>query len=111
MLNFDPTKWSVITPLTTGSTCDISSMRAAIFTVDLDYFEGLCSLATGCTFDKTLYEPYAFGFLWAKGVGSCTGGPLIIPPPNSPLPFEGLLFMHVPDPPRTLVYNDVYYQN
>ena len=66
-------------------------MKAAVFTFDLNAWETACATATGCTFDKTLYVPYAFGFLWEEGTTECTeDGPYIMTKPGSTLPFEGL---------------------
>ena len=67
MENFDATKWATITPIAEAIKCDIATMKAAVFTFDLDAWETACATVTGCTFDKTLYVPYAFGFLWQEG--------------------------------------------
>ena len=53
MANFDDSKWAVITPITEGAECDITTMKAAVFSFDLDAFERACDAATDCTFDKT----------------------------------------------------------
>ena len=86
---FDPTKWAVITPISAGAECDILEMLAAVFTVDLEMFEAVCAAATDCTFDKAVYVPYAFGFLWQEGAEQCSSsGPYIMTKPGSTLPFE-----------------------
>lgn len=95
MANIDLTKWSVITPTTEGEECDITSMKAAVFAFDLDAFETACATATDCDFDKTLYEPYAFGFLWQMGEYECDKrGPYIMTKPGSTLPFEAMYWDH-----------------
>ena len=48
MEGFDATKWSVITPITDGEECDITTMKAAVFTFDLDAWATACAAATGC---------------------------------------------------------------
>ena len=98
MANIDLTKWSVITPITADEKCDITSMKAAVFAFDLDAFETACATATDCDFDKTLYEPYAFGFLWQEGETKCAGyGPYIMNKPGSTLPFEAIFWDHDDD--------------
>ena len=74
-------------------------MKAAVFTFDLDAWATACATVTGCTFDKTLYVPNAFGFLWKEGgVTPCsTWGPYIMTKPGSTLPFEGLYWHHSPN--------------
>ena len=96
MANFDASKWAVITPITAEKECDITTMKAGIFSFDLDAFETACATATGCTFDKTAYVPYAFGFLWQEGTTKCSSdGPYIMKKPGSSyLPFEGFYWNH-----------------
>jgi hypothetical protein len=98
MEGFDATKWSVITPITDGKECDITTMKAAVFDFDLDAWATACATVTDCTFDKTAYVPYAFGFLWKEGESPCTTtkgfGPYIMTKPGSTLPFEGLYWVH-----------------
>jgi hypothetical protein len=93
MENFVETKWAVITPVEAQKKCDITSMAAAVFTVDLNAFETACAAADGCTFDKTAYEPLALGFLWDDVDSNCSSvfGPYIMNKPDAnALPFEGL---------------------
>jgi hypothetical protein len=98
MANFDATKWADITVPTTDSECDITFFKAGVFTFDLDAWETACAEVDGCTFDKTAYEPLAFGFLWQQGATECTDdGPYIMNKPGSTLPFEGLYFNHPDD--------------
>jgi hypothetical protein len=69
-------------------------MAAAVFTVDLTAWETACAAADSCTFDKTAYEPLAFGFLWGDdNIANCdsVNGPYIMNKPDAnALPFEGL---------------------
>ena len=48
MENFDVTKWADITPITADAECDITYMKAAVFTFDLDGYATACAAATGC---------------------------------------------------------------
>ena len=111
--NFDLAKWSDITPINDGAECDITQMKVAVFSFDLDAWETRCATVTGCTFVKTDYEPYAVGILWKQlGITACdANGPYIMtkpgPPPSSSLPFEGLYWRH--DPNAVEVYYNVTY--
>ena len=109
--NFDATKWATITPITVDEECDITYMKAAVFSFDRDAWATACATATGCTFDKTLYVPYAFGFLWKEGgvtpCSSSSDGPYIMAKPGSTLPFEGLYWNHNPN--LAAVYTGVTY--
>jgi len=86
-------------------------MKAAVFTFDLDAWATACATVTDCTFDKTLYVPYAFGFLWKEGgVTPCSNdsdGPYIMTKTGSTLPFEGLYWNHNPN--AVAVYTGVTY--
>jgi hypothetical protein len=85
----------VITPIEESKKCEITSMAAAVFTVDLIAFETACAAADGCTFDKTAYEPLALGFLWVYDGSTCASvnGPYIMNKPDAnALPFEGLFW-------------------
>ena len=65
-----------------------------VFTFDLDAWATACATATDCTFDKTLYTPYAFGFLWQEGDTKCDSlAPYIMTKPGSSLPFEALYWI------------------
>jgi hypothetical protein len=72
--NYDSSLWAVLDGPTTGSTFD--NVRVGVFTVDLDALTTICAATTGCTFDATNYQPYAFGFLfdqttnWVSGTAS-----------------------------------------
>jgi hypothetical protein len=96
---YDATKWADITPILDGKECDITAMKAAVFTFDLDAWATACAEVDGdgCTFDKTLYTPYAFGFLWQEGDNKCDDyyAPFIMTKPGSALPFEGLYWKTV----------------
>jgi hypothetical protein len=72
MANFDATKWADITVITTAAECDIATFKAGVFSFDLDVWATACATATDCTFDKTAYVPYAFGFLWQEGATECS---------------------------------------
>ena len=110
MANFDASKWAVITPITAEKECDITTMKAGIFSFDLDAFETACATATGCTFDKTAYVPYAFGFLWQEGTTKCSeDGPYIMVKPGSFWPFEGFYWNHGLDNEYVTLYNGVTY--
>ena len=89
--NYDATKWATITPITAEAECDITYMKAAVFSFDRDVWATACATVTGCTFDKTLYVPYAFGFLWKEGgVTPCSDasdGPYIMTKTGNTLPF------------------------
>jgi hypothetical protein len=65
MQGYDPAKWAVITPTAEGKLCDITTLKAAVFSVDLEPFATACAAIEGCTFDKSAYQPYAFG-LWIQ---------------------------------------------
>ena len=108
--NFDLAKWSDITPINDGAECDITQMKVAVFSFDLDAWETRCATVTGCTFDKTLYVPYAFGFLWKQGgVTPCSGdGPYIMTKPGSTLPFEGLYWSNGSNYYVSIYYNVTY---
>jgi hypothetical protein len=86
-------------------------MKAAVFTFDLDAWATACATVTDCYFDKTLYKPYAFGFLWKEGgVTPCSNdsdGPYIMTKTGSTLPFEGLYWNHNPN--VAAVYTGVTY--
>ena len=86
-------------------------MKAAIFAFDLDAFETACATATDCTFDKTVYVPYAFGFLWQEGTTKCTrDGPYIMKKPGSSyLPFECFYWNHGLNHEYVAMYNGVTY--
>jgi len=109
--NFDATKWATITPITAEAECDITYMKAAVFSFDRDTWATACATVTGCTFDKTLYVPYAFGFLWKEGgVTPCSSdsdGPYIMTKTGSTLPFEGIYWNH--DPNFVTSYNGITY--
>ena len=111
MANIDVTKWSVITPITAGEQCDITSIKAAVFAFDLGAFETACATASDCVFDKTLYEPHAFGFLWQEGETKCEDvfGPYIMNKPDGTLPFEAIYWNHYFDICGTL--EDVTYDS
>ena len=66
MENFEETKWADITPMTDPleAECDITTMKTAVFSFDLDAWATACATVAGCTFDETAYVPYALGFLW-----------------------------------------------
>lgn len=109
MANFDAAKWADITPTTAGALCDITYLKAAVFSVDLGAFEEVCATASDCTFDKSAYVPYAFGFLWQEGATACTqDGPLIFDKIGGDLPFSGFYWNNVPDKYVTKYYG-VYY--
>ena len=97
MENFNAEKWAVITPIMGAANCDIATMKAAVFTVDLEVFEAACAAATDCTFNQADYLPYAFGFLWQEGEQLCENrGPYILNKTDSTLPFGGLYWYHEP---------------
>ena len=114
--NFDLAKWSDITPINDGAECDITSMKVAVFSFDLDAWETRCATVTGgCTFEKTYYEPYAVGILWKQlGITACSyNGPYIMTKPGPPartLPFEGLYWRHNPNAVE-VYYNVTYNYN
>ena len=114
MENFDEDLWADITPITTGAECDITTMKTAVFTFELDAWATACATVAGCTFDETAYEPYAFGFLWKQGgvtaCGNSDDGPYILTKPGPPartLPFEGLYWNHNDD--YVSIYSGVTY--
>ena len=94
MANYDASKWADITPITDGVECDITTIKMGVFTFDLDAWATACATVSACTFDKTLYEPYALGFLWQTGgVTSCSGwGPYIMTKPDGRAIFASLVF-------------------
>ena len=99
MANYDATKWADITPITDGEECDITKMKIAVFTFDLDAWATACATVAGCTFDKTLYEPNALGFLWKTGgvttCGTSGDAPYILTKPDGrTMPFAGLYWNH-----------------
>lgn len=111
MEEFDETKWADITPMTdpAEAECDITTMKTAVFTFDLNAWATACATVAGCTFDETDYVPYALGFLWKQGgVDPCySDGPYIMNKPESALPFEGLYWNH--DDDFATIYYDVSY--
>lgn len=59
--NYVDADWSDLT-IPSGS-C-IASAKVAVFSVDLDAFETLCTSTPGCNFDSSYFTPYAFGMLF-----------------------------------------------
>ena len=86
-------------------------MKAGVFSVNLDVFETACAKVTDCTFDKTAYEPYAFGFLFKEGTTKCDSfGPYIMTKTGRTLPFEGFYWNTYYDPQYyTVLYTGVSY--
>ena len=97
MVNFDASLWAAITPITEGADCDIPTILAAVIPFDLDVFETACgTVGQDCYFDRTLYVPYAFGFLFKEGAGTvpCYENSashfIYAKPDGNNLPFEGI---------------------
>jgi len=78
--NFNAADWAVIEfPDDPEYGCK-TTLSAGVFTVDLTAFETLCTAAAtdGCTFDKSQYVPYAFGWHSSgPSATTCDSGPMI----------------------------------
>lgn len=83
-------------------------MFAGIFTVDLRNYEDLCATVPGCSFDKSAYVPYAFGFSWQLTNPPCNSadGPYIYSKGGS-LPLKGLSWNNVEK--YVTIFPDAFY--